>query len=64
MSGETRVALYKGNVIVEGRRADIKQLWAPIAANLAVGVSLGLPLFLYIREVRIERSARTSARSA
>ena len=51
-------------VIVEGRRADIKQLWAPIAANVAVGVSLGLPLFLYIREVRIERSARTSARSA
>ena len=39
-------------VIVEGRRAGVKRLWAPIAANLGVGVSLGLPLFLYMRETR------------
>lgn len=44
-------------VYVEGRRAGVKHLWAPIAANLAVGVSLGLPLFLYMREARLERSA-------
>jgi len=37
-------------VCVEGRRAGVRHLWAPIAANLAVGVSLGLPLFLYMRE--------------
>jgi hypothetical protein len=37
-------------VLVEGRRDGVKSLWAPIAANLAVGVSLGLPLFLYMRE--------------
>lgn len=42
-------------VFVEGRRAQVKHLWAPVAANLAVGVSLGLPLFLYMREIRIER---------
>jgi uncharacterized protein DUF2834 len=41
-------------VLVDGRRAGVKNLWAPIAANLAVGVSLGLPLFLYMRERRIE----------
>ena len=29
-------------------------LWAPILANLAVGVSLGLPLFLYMRETQVE----------
>ncbi len=40
-------------VSVEGRRAGVKQLWAPIVANLAVGVSLGLPLFLYMRERRL-----------
>lgn len=40
-------------VIVEGRRAGVRHLWAPIAANLAVGVSLGLPLFLYMREARL-----------
>ena len=37
-------------VFVEGRRARMKHLWAPLAANLAVGVSLGLPMFLYLRE--------------
>ena len=40
-------------VAVEGRRAGIKHLWLPIAANLTVGVSLGLPLFLYMRERRL-----------
>jgi hypothetical protein len=42
-------------VYVEGRRAKMKYLWAPIAGNLAVGVSLGLPLFLYLRELKTER---------
>jgi hypothetical protein len=40
-------------VVVEGRHAGMKHLWAPVAANLAVGVSLGLPLFLYMRERRL-----------
>ena len=43
-------------VLVEGRRAGVRHLWAPIAASLAVGVSLGLPLFLYQRERRVEWS--------
>jgi hypothetical protein len=37
-------------VLSEGRRQGLKRLWLPVAANLAVGVSLGLPLFLYMRE--------------
>lgn len=37
-------------VYFEGRRAGVKHLWAPILANVLVGVSLGLPLFLYLRE--------------
>jgi hypothetical protein len=44
-------------VVVEGRRARVGHLWAPIAASLLVGVSLGLPLFLYLRERRLERPA-------
>jgi hypothetical protein len=39
---------------VEGRRAGVRHLWLPAAAVLAVGVSLGLPLFLYMRERRLE----------
>jgi hypothetical protein len=44
-------------VIVEGRRLGLRHLWAPIVASLAVGVSLGLPLFLYLRQVQLERVA-------
>ena len=37
-------------VVTEGKRRGVRHLWAPVAATLAVGVSLGLPLFLYLRE--------------
>jgi hypothetical protein len=40
-------------VYFERRRSGVKHLWAPIVANVLVGVSLGLPLFLYMREQRI-----------
>ena len=43
-------------VAVEGGRAGMNRLWLPIVANLAVGVSLGLPLFLYMRERRLEEA--------
>lgn len=42
-------------VLTEGRRVGAERLWAPIVGNLTVGVSLGLPLFLYLRERRLER---------
>jgi Terpene cyclase DEP1 len=42
-------------VLTEGRRQQMKHLWVYLACNLAVGVSLGLPLFLYMRERRIAR---------
>jgi uncharacterized protein DUF2834 len=45
-------------VFSEGRQTGVRHLWAPIAANLLVGVSLGLPLFLYLREARLERPVR------
>ena len=34
----------------EGKRRGVRHLWAPVLASLTVGVSLGLPLFLYLRE--------------
>ncbi|HEY7481669.1 MAG TPA: DUF2834 domain-containing protein [Gemmatimonadales bacterium] len=44
-------------VVIDGRREGLRHLWAPIVANLVVGVSLGLPLFLYMREGRREAVA-------
>ena|ERR1051325_330131 len=40
-------------VLTEGRRQRMKHLWIYLICNLAVGVSLGLPLFLYMRERRM-----------
>lgn len=51
-------------VLAEGRRLGMRHLWAPVAATLAVGVSLGLPLFLYLREARLERLSRRRWRVA
>ena len=42
----------------EGRRLSLAMLWAPIVATCLVGVSLGLPLFLLLRE-RALRAARS-----
>ena len=36
----------------EGARRGIRLLWLPIAATCLIGVSCGLPLFLYLREGR------------
>ena len=43
-------------LFTEGRSMRLRHLWAPMAASLAVGVSLGLPLFLYLREARLDRT--------
>ena len=41
----------------ESGRLGIRRSWLPVLATLTVGVSLGLPLFLYMRERRLEVSA-------
>ena len=40
---------------VERKRLSVHARWAPIAALLAVGVSLAFPLFLYLRELGLEQ---------
>ena len=37
-------------VFSEGRRLRMKRLWVYVVCNVAVGVSLALPLFLLFRE--------------
>lgn len=41
-------------VVHEGRKRHIPRLWLPIAATCLVGVSCGLPLFLYLREAQVK----------
>ena len=40
---------------VESARLSIHRRWLPVLALLLVGVSLALPLFLYMREARLEQ---------
>jgi hypothetical protein len=46
-----------GFIRAEGARLKMSRLWLPVASVLLVGVSLGLPLFLYLRERELERRA-------
>jgi hypothetical protein len=43
----------------EGGRRKMNMLWLPIAATCLIGVSCGLPLFLYLRERRLARDIST-----
>ena len=43
-------------VFIEGARIGLRRRCLPIAATCLVGVSLGLPLFLYQRQVQLERA--------
>ena len=45
----------------ESRRLRINNAWLAIPATLLVGVSLGLPLFLYLRELQLERTGAEAA---
>jgi hypothetical protein len=42
-------------VFAEGRRRGMRHLWVYVVCNLLVGVSLALPLFLYMREGKLQQ---------
>lgn len=44
-------------VLSEGRRDRVRHLWAPVVGLFTVGVSLALPLYLFLRERAIEEIA-------
>ncbi len=41
---------------VEGRRLGMPRLWLPTLATCGVGVSLGLPLFLLLRDYHLNKA--------
>ena len=54
--------LVSGAVLIwfmlhEGRGLSLAGLWMPVAGTCLVGVSLGLPLFLLMRERELRRAA-------
>ena len=47
-------------VFSEGRRIGMRHLWLPVLASLVVGVSLGLPLFLYMQQLHLDATTASS----
>jgi hypothetical protein len=41
----------------EGKRLRVRLLWLPTVGTLVVGVSFGLPLFLFLRQMTLDRTA-------
>ncbi len=48
-------------VRLEGRRLGMQKLWIPVVATCLIGLSLGLPLFLFLREWRMEQIAENES---
>ena len=48
-------------VLYESARLRLNGRWMPILATFLVGVSLGLPLFLYRRQVHLDRASAATA---
>lgn len=46
-------------VFWEGTRLKMQNLWVYVVCNVLVGVSLGLPLFLLMRQRQIEQQTET-----
>ena len=44
-------------IIYEARKQRIAHAWIAFAGSLFVGVSFGLPMFLYLREAHLERES-------
>lgn len=49
------VVVLIGFILYEGKRIGVKYKWIPIIGTLTVGVSFGLPLFLLLREIQMEK---------
>ena len=47
-------------ICAERKAVAVRHVWLPIIATLVVGVSLGLPLFLYMRQRAIDATSLTN----
>lgn len=48
-----------GFILYEGKRSGIKHTWIPIVGTFTVGVSFGLPFFLFLRQIQMDKSKQT-----
>jgi len=42
-------------MFIEGRRIKMKYYWVPMLCSVFIGLAFGLPLFLYLRELKLKK---------
>ena len=47
-------------ILTDGRKNGVRPLWLPVVGTLCVGVSFGLPLYLYLRERALDQYGQPS----
>jgi Protein of unknown function DUF2834 len=47
----------------EGKRLRVRLLWLPTVGTLLIGVSFGFPLFLFLRQVTLDRTTAQASKS-
>jgi len=45
-------------IIAEGKKLSIKYFWLPILCMIFIGAAFGFPLFLYLRELQLEKKRK------
>jgi hypothetical protein len=45
-------------IIIEARKHQIKYWWLSIIGTFGVGICFGFPLFLYLREIKLEEKIK------
>ncbi len=48
----------------EGKRLRVRLLWLPTVGTLVVGVSFGSPLFLFLKQVTLDRTTARGSHDA
>ncbi len=49
--GATAISIW---IVAEGRRLQIKRWWLALIASFSISFACGAPLFLYLRECRLD----------
>ena len=62
LDGIVTAIVLIGYILWDARKHQIKYAWLPILGSVSIGVSLGLPLYLLLKELK-EESDKNSSRT-
>lgn len=60
LDGIVTAIVLIGYILWDSRKHQIKYAWLPILSSFTIGVSLGLPLYLLLKELKEDSSKKSS----